>query len=107
MSRSTALESQRKDGRGHWPAGKRRSSLGAQALSGILRLLQRMIRDHTRAEIACPLCPEDARGVINKHSRREIAREFRLSDRTVRRWLAGEDVPTEEHWRKIVAGRRS
>lgn len=67
------LSSARPDGRGHWPRGKRRSSLTADQQRALLAELRRVI----------------GRG----ESRRGIARLLDVSDRTVRRWLDGTHVP--------------
>lgn len=67
------MTSERRDGRGHWPAGKRRSRLPARERRALIRRV-RLALDHGE-------------------SRRAIARKLRISDRTLGRWLKGEDFP--------------
>lgn len=74
------MRSQRADGLGHWPRGKRRNP--DRGNWSMVRLtLARFIDDHLR------------RGEI---SYRALAADLGVSDRTVRRWLAGEDRPPAE-----------
>lgn len=74
--------SARRDGRGHWPAGKRRSDVEPlERRRAVVRL----------------------RAAIEKgESRRAIARAIGMSDRTVRRWLAGEDWPMAQSARRLA-----
>lgn len=62
------MKSVRKDGRGHWPAGKPRSTL--------TRLEGQLVASIIRARVA-------------KHGIRPVARELGCSDGTVRRIIAG------------------
>ena len=78
----TDFASLRKDGRGHWPAGKRRSDASG--------------RDVRRALAAIRRANER-----DGHSLRSIARTLGVSDRTVRRWLDG-IAPTAAHCRRIL-----
>lgn len=66
-------KSKRPDGRGHWPAGKRRSSLTPAAAHAHAKKIRAMA--------------EDLGGY------RAVARSLGVSDRTVRRWISGEDYP--------------
>ena len=59
---------------GHWPAGKRRNNPRGWSL-----LLVRL-----------------KKYVAQRASARETARAIGVSDRTLRRWLNGEDVPGDE-----------
>lgn len=70
-----ALKSKRKDGRGHWPAGKHRSTLTAAERATVIRKLRKAIK--------------------NLESIRAVSRTLGISDRSIRRILAGEDQPTE------------
>lgn len=65
----------RKDGRGHWPAGKRRGTTGRHRDRAVVRLRAKMSKEGW--------------------SCRGVADELGVSDRTVRRWLADEDHPTQ------------
>lgn len=80
-----AVKSSRKDGRGHWPAGKRRSRLNARARNAFVLDLRRAV-------------------ARKDSSIRSVARLLEVSDRTVRRWLSGEDWPMSEEI--AVLGRR-
>jgi len=73
------IKSQRKDGLGHWPAGKRRHRDKGD-WSRIRLQLWRLLDDHTR------------RGQI---SGRALADELSVSPRTVGRWIRGIDRPAE------------
>jgi hypothetical protein len=76
-----AVESTRKDGRGHWPPGKRRNQDGGNW--GRIRLaLSRFLDEHYE------------RGRI---SVRALAAELAVSDRSVRRWLTGDQRPSVEY----------
>lgn len=65
--------SARADGRGHWPKGKRRSKLSPAEHEKFLAELRQLL----------------AEGL----SRREIARRRGVSEKAVRNWLSGEDLP--------------
>jgi IS30 family transposase len=67
------MKSHRRDGRGHWPKGKRRSSIPPNVRRSIIRKI-RIALD---------------KGL----SRRTIAKEIARTPRTVGRWLRGEDFP--------------
>jgi transposase len=69
-----SMHTVRTDGRGHWPKGKRRSDVSRRA----------------RTEFVAQLRVAVAR---KNSSIRAVARLLDVSDRTVRRWLAGEDWP--------------
>jgi hypothetical protein len=69
------LESQRPDGRGHWPAGKHRSTLSAAERAAVITRLRKAVEVY-----------ESIRGV---------ARVLEVSDRSIRRALSGEDQPSE------------
>jgi len=74
------MKSHRSDGRGHWPAGRRRNapSPSRQVLSRVRRVL---VYRHSYGEI----------------SRRSLAVHIGVSDRTVRRWLDGTHIPSPEY----------
>lgn len=76
-------KSNRKDGRGHWPEGKRRGGLTLAEHARVIAAIDRGIKDH---------------GSI-----RAVARALKKSDRTVRRLRSGEDWPTKATARKILA----
>jgi DNA-binding XRE family transcriptional regulator len=76
------MTSQRTDGRGHWPAGKRRHP-DAGTWSRTRLALTKFLDDHY-----------DRR--YDGISQKQLARDLGVSDRTVRRWLKGEDRPDEE-----------
>lgn len=65
----------RADGRGHWPAGKPRSAISSATQEKQRASLLKMIAD------GC--------------SRREIARQLDVSEKTVRRWLSGGAIAVE------------
>lgn len=77
------MQSQRADGRGHWPAGKRRH----------------------------PPAPDVVR--IIRHMRlfglpwREIAELVGVDQRTIRNWVQGIDVPEPRHVKRIRQLERS
>jgi len=68
------MKSKRADGFGHWPAGKHRSTLSVADRAKVLRKLRR---------------------ANEERSIRAIARTLDVSDRSIRRILAGEDQPSE------------
>lgn len=70
-------KSAREDGRGGWPSGKPRHEQQGH-WPATLRALGRL------------LTQEPKHGV---RSRKALARDLEASDRTVRRWLSGEDLP--------------
>lgn len=74
------MKSKRTDGFGHWPAGKPRSTLTAPQVAAVLRKLHR---------------------ALEKLSKREVARILEISDRSVRRILAGEDLPSERTAQRV------
>lgn len=68
------MKSLRRDGRGHWPAGKQRTEpLTAPQRAAVIRRLRK---------------------AQETESLRGIARTLRVSDRSIRRLLTGEDQPT-------------
>lgn len=72
--------------KGHWPAGKRRSDVRPVQMAGVMRKLARVLRTehtghHPRLHAA------------DRVSIKSLARYLDVSDRTVRRWLSGEDWP--------------
>lgn len=73
------MKSARPDGRGHWPSGKRRN-VDRGNWSRVRMSLARFIDDHWAA---------------GKVSIRALADEIAVNDRTIRRWLSGEDRPSE------------
>jgi len=66
--------------RGHWTKGKRRNADSGN-WSRVRLLLQSLIDEHYEP------------GVV---SARQLAADIGVSDRTVRRWLTGEDRPEPE-----------
>ena len=74
------MKSQREDGRGHWPKGKRRHE--DKGDWSVLRrsLTQFLGTYYSRGEV----------------SMRQLAADLNYSTRAVRRWLHGEDRPTIE-----------
>lgn len=85
-------KSARRDGRGGWPAGKRRHPVGRWPAT--LARLVALLRDHAQ------------RGAI---SRNALANAVGVSEGTVRRWVSAEDVPSPEMQtavRKWVRSRR-
>jgi transposase-like protein len=77
-------KSNRADGLGHWPRGKRRSDIDARTRR---RALASIRRAHVR----------------DGHSLRSIARTIGVSDRTLRRWLAGEDHPSPARAADVIS----
>lgn len=75
------MTSTRKDGRGHWPAGKRRNP-DAGHWSRTRLALQQILDDHWR------------RG---ERSYAALAAELGVSDRAVRRWLSGTHRPHPDY----------
>lgn len=73
-------KSARADGRGGWPSGKLRHEQQGH-WPATLRALGRLLTQEPRHGV---------------RSRKALARELEASDRTVRRWLAGEDLPPAE-----------
>lgn len=74
------MRSQREDGRGHWPKGKRRNQ-DAGNWQRIRLSTHRLIENHWRH---------------GKITYRALAAAVGVSDRTIRRYLAGEDRPPVE-----------
>jgi ribosome-binding protein aMBF1 (putative translation factor) len=75
--------SERRDGRGHWPSGKRRSDITRAQHDRVLAVLRVLLG--------------------RNWSRRRIAQRLAVSDRAVRRWLAGDDWPQETSARRVEA----
>ena len=84
MTTTPTSTSARRDGRGGWPAGKRRHPMG-QWPDTLDRLLA-LLRDHAK------------RGVV---SRNALAAAVGVREGTVRRWVSREDVPSPEMQRKV------
>lgn len=73
----------KKPNRGHWPAGKRRHpKMPAKLKARINKAI---------TPIAGGPVPEGT------HTVKSIARDIGVSDRTLRRWLSGEDNPSPDH----------
>lgn len=88
------LKSSRSDGRGHWPAGKRRNPDRGN-WSRVRLSLRRFIEEHY------------CRGVI---SIRAVAADLGVDDRSVRKWLDGTSRPneaTQEAVEQWIADRRA
>jgi len=73
--------SNRPDGRGHWPAGKRRNP--TRGVRSLLASVRRVVKQRT--------------------SLRRAAIGIEVDTRTLRRWLSGEDVPSEANQQAIRA----
>lgn len=78
--------------RGHWPAGKRRHQpLPQRQINGLMRRIGKLVSRQPR----------------NQHSEgvsiNDVACEVGVSDRTVRRWLDGEDNPSPDNLVKLQA----
>jgi hypothetical protein len=71
--------SARADGRGGWPTGKRRHPVGTWPAT--LARLVVLLRDHAR------------RGVVSGNA---LAAAVGVGEKTVRRWVSGEDLPSAE-----------
>lgn len=90
------MESSRTDGRGHWPAGKRRNP-DCGKWSRLRLTLSRFLDD---------------RYEIGRITPRALATELGVSDRAVHRWLSGQHRPSEEYqlaieqWLKEKRGRK-
>jgi transcriptional regulator with XRE-family HTH domain len=80
-------ESEFKKPRGHWPLGKKRNPKMPARLK--TRIRKRI------TPIAGGAYPDDV------HTVKSIARAIGVSDRTLRRWLAGEDNPSSDHVRRL------
>jgi transcriptional regulator with XRE-family HTH domain len=79
--------------KGHWPKGKRRNADSGR-WSRVRLSLQALLENHY------------SRGMV---SARKLAEDLGVSDRSVRRWLSGEDRPdadTQEAVEQWVASRR-
>lgn len=69
--------------KGHWPKGKRRNQpLPQRQINGLMRRVKARITPGTRRE---------------GQSAKQTAREIGVSDRTLHRWLTGEDNPSAAH----------
>jgi len=80
------LKSQRPDGLGHWPRGKRRNDPGPR-------------REQVLRRLAAALDPL-VRGV---RSYVVVAEDLGVSDKTVARWLAGDDWPDADAVERLEA----
>jgi hypothetical protein len=69
-------KTKREDGRGHWPAGKQRSTVDPDRARKCLAALARIL--DTRG---------DAGGPNAEISRKAVARYLGVDDRTIRKWL--------------------
>lgn len=74
------IASKRFDNRGHWPAGKRRNIDAGQW-------------SRTRISLSALVNEHYSHGV---RSMRALSLAIGVSDRSVRRWLSGEDRPSPE-----------
>jgi hypothetical protein len=77
------IKSVREDGRGHWPAGKHRSTLTAHQRATVIRQLRKLVE--------------------SQESIRGAARLLKVSDRSIRRIFSGEDQPSEAIQQKLRA----
>lgn len=67
--------------RGHWPKGRRRHATNERAAKRVLATLAALLKGGPQ---------------YGRISRRKLAETIGVSDRTVRRWLAGEDLPAPD-----------
>lgn len=81
------MRSRRDDGRGHWPAGKRRNPDVVRWSRLRLRLC-RLLDEHWQRGVISAAALADAVGVSRK---------------TATNWLRGEDRPSPEHQQAIEA----
>ena len=87
--RRDTIISQREDGRGHWPRGQRRNdALPARKMAGLMRRVRRLV-DRDPADLTL--------------TRVAIAEAVGVSERSVRRWLSGEDHPAATSLVKLQA----
>lgn len=75
------MKSARKDHRGHWPAGKSRSTLTAAQVATVLRKLNRALEEQSMVQ---------------------VAKTLGISDTQVRRIKLGEDLPSENTYRLVM-----
>ncbi len=78
--------SKRSDRRGHWPKGKWRNGTDPQRAAQVLAQVAELIRVH---------------GAPGRISARALAAQLRVTDRSVRRWLAGTSLPAPDSLRAI------
>jgi hypothetical protein len=83
----------RSDKRGHWPKGKRRNDPGRK-WPAVRKRLDRLLRTPDTGPI------DESRP---RRSQIGLGRYLDVSDRTIRRWLRGEQLPSEESVERIVA----
>lgn len=76
------MTSQREDGRGHWPPGKRRNAVDPKKHQRVLQLLVSLHESSHRE---------------GPYSYAKVAAAIGVDGRTVRRWVSEEDVPTPEN----------
>lgn len=79
------MNSQRPDGRGHWPAGKYRHQDRVRWTRVRQRLARVLKKYPDPGRVSC----------------RALAAEIGVSDRTVRRWLDGTDRPDPKYQRAV------
>lgn len=75
--------------KGHWPRGRRRHDPSSNWDVIRSRLWLLLDKRGTGSDRTLP--------ASRRVSRHALAKRMRVSDRTVRRWLAGEDFPTARH----------
>lgn len=80
-------KSSREDGRGHWPKGKTRNE-PAEDWPQVQRSLERLLRNPEYGGAGVAVAD-----LAKVRSRRGLSAALGVSDRQVRRWLAGEDMP--------------
>lgn len=76
--------------KGHWPKGKPRHPRVPPAR---LERVRRFFDQHRLG----------GGPIVNERSAQRVALAIGVSPRTVRRWLAGEDNPSPEQWRDLIA----
>lgn len=85
----------RSENRGHWTKGKRRNYPGDEWPS-VRKRLERLLRNPERKR-------KDWQEGQIRRSRHGLAEHIGVSERQVRRWLAGDDLPNVEAVESIKA----
>lgn len=76
------MKSKRKDHRGHWPAGKPRTTLTAAQIATVLRKLNRALEDQSMIQ---------------------VGKVIGISDTQVRRIVTGHNLPSEATYEAVMA----
>jgi transcriptional regulator with XRE-family HTH domain len=75
------MKSKRKDHRGHWPAGRPRSTLTAAQIAAVLRKINRALEDQ---------------------SMMQVARTLGISDTQIARITRGHNLPSEATYERVM-----